>query len=252
MVDGLCLRGTSYVPPGPGPFPTAILFHGFGACRVEMTGAFVALARTLAAAGVAVVAYDRAGHGESDGSFFDTSVSRDVRQAHEVVAAVTRLDFVDARSLHLVGMSLGAVVAAIVAAEGPVQVASLTLWSAAGVFVDEIRSGKLQGRSLDTLDTLGYFDFLGLRMGPAMRDDAQGFDLYGRAGAYRGPALIMHGDADFVPVHYAQRFRDVYGDAATLEVVPQADHGWAQVAHREYVISRTAKFIGNHAKGTPT
>jgi uncharacterized protein len=248
LVDDLRLRGTCYVPPGDGPFPTAVLFHGFGACRMEFSGAFVALARMLAAAGIAVVAYDRAGHGESDGEFFDTSVSCDVRHGRAVMAAVAQLDFVNAGSLHLVGMSLGAVVAAVVAAESPIPVASLTLWSAAGLFVDEISAGTLQGRPLATLDTQGYFDFLGMRMGPAMRDDAVGFDLYGRAAAYAGPVLIMHGDADFVPVRYAERFRNTYGSASRLEVVAGADHGWAQVPHRELVIERTATFITSHIR----
>ena len=247
MVEGLCLRGTRYLPAGGGPFPTAILFHGFGACRVEVSGAFVALARTLAAAGVAAVTYDRAGHGESDGAFFNTSVSLDVRHGHAVVAAVAQMDIVDARSLHFVGISLGAVVAAVLAAESHVAIASLTLWSAAGLFVDEIRSGAIQGRPLTTLDTQGYFDFMGMRMGPAMRDDAVTFDLYGRLAAYTGPALILHGDADFVPVRYAECFRDAYGKAATLEIVADADHGWAQVPQRELVIARTVQFVATHA-----
>ncbi|OUD88476.1 putative lysophospholipase [Clavibacter michiganensis subsp. michiganensis] len=55
--------------------------HGFGGSRVETTGVFVALARRLAAAGIGVVAYDRAGHGESDGEFLDTTVMGDVADA---------------------------------------------------------------------------------------------------------------------------------------------------------------------------
>ena len=243
-VDGLHLRGTCYLPEGVGPFfPTAILFHGFGSCRIEVSGAFVALARQLAASGVAVVAYDRAGHGESDGEFFDTSISCDIRHAHAVIETIARLGFVDAARLHLVGISLGACVAAVLAAESPLPVASLTLWSVAGLFVDEISSGFLQGRSLASLETQGYFDFMGMRMGPAMRDDALRFDLYGRVATYAGPVLIMHGDADFVPVRYAERLRDVFGPTSRLEVVAGADHGWAQVPHRELVIARTVEFI---------
>lgn len=251
-VQGLCLRGTCHVPDGAGPFPTAVLFHGFGGNRMEFSGAFVALARALTRDGVAVVAYDRAGHGESDGAFFDTSVSRDVEQAHEVLAAVCRLPFVDPRAVHFVGMSLGAIVAAVLAAEAASPVASLTLWSAASVFVDEIRSGLLQGRSLATLDTRGYFDFLGQRLGPAMRDDACRFDLYGRVGPFRQPVLILHGDADFVPVRYAERLCDAYGGRATLQVVEGADHGWAQVPHREFVIARTVEFIAAQPRGPGT
>lgn len=250
-VHGLRLRGSCHVPAGAGPFPAALLFHGFGANRMEHAGAFVALARQLVRAGIAAIAYDRAGHGESDGDFFDTCVSRDVDHAQEVVRAVRRLPFVDTGSLHFVGMSLGAIVAAVTAAESAVPVTSLTLWSSAGVFVDEIRSGTLQGRSLSTLETLGYFDFMGQRLGPAMRDDACRFDLYGRVSPYLQPVLILHGDADFVPLRYAERLRDAYGGRATLQVVPGADHGWSQVPHRDLVMARTLEFIASNARRAP-
>lgn len=243
VVDGLTLRGTSYLPDGPGPFATAVLLHGFGGSRVEVSAAFVQLARALNRAGLAAVAYDRAGHGESDGSFFDTSASGDVRQAREVLSAIAQLDFVAPGGLHLVGLSLGAVIAAALAAESPVPIRSLTLWSVAAVFVDDIASGVIQGRSLESLKTDGYFDFYGQRMGPAMVEDAATFDPYQRAAGYRGPARILHGTADFVPVSYAERYQQLFGDCAELSVVPGADHGWASVPHRDLVIAETVAFV---------
>ena len=247
-VEGLTLRGSLYLPEGVGPFPTAVLFHGFGGCRVETSGAFVTLARALSACGVAVVAYDRAGHGESDGTFFHTTVSGDIRQAHEVLAAITSIEQVDAENLHLVGMSLGSVIATVVAAESNLPIRSLTLWSTAAVFADEIRSGMLQGRSLDTLDTDGYFDFIGMRMGPALRDDAVDFDVYGRAQGYGGHVLLLHGTEDFVPLRYAERYLEVYGDQAELVVVEGADHGWMKVPHRDLVIADTVEHVIAHTR----
>jgi pimeloyl-ACP methyl ester carboxylesterase len=246
-VDGLCLRGTHYEPSPNEPSATAVLFHGFGNSRVETTSLFVALARQLAANGIGVIAYDRAGHGESDGRFFDTSVSLDVRQAHQILAAVTDLDTVDAGNLHLVGMSLGSVVASTVAAESARPVRSVTMWSTAAMFADEVRGGFLQGRSLATLESEGYFDFLGMRMGPAMRDDAASFDVYRRASAYDGPVRLLHGTEDFIPVAYAERYLELYGDCAELIVVDGADHGWAQLPQRDLVISHTVDFISQHA-----
>lgn len=247
VVDGLCLRGTHYVPSLREPRGTAVLFHGFGNSRVETTRMFVTLARRLAANGIGVVAYDRAGHGESDGEFFETSVSLDVRHAHHVLADIAGLDDVDAGNLHLVGMSLGSVVASVVAAETALPVRSLTMWSSAAMFADEIRGGTLQGKSLATLDSEGYFDFLGMRMGPAIRDDAASFDVYGRAAAYAGPVRLLHGTEDFVPLSYAERYLQVYGDRAELIVVDGADHGWGTVPHREFVFSHTVDFISHHA-----
>ncbi|MGO4455359.1 alpha/beta hydrolase family protein [Arthrobacter sp. RAF14] len=250
-VNGITLRGSHYLPAGARPLGTAVLFHGFGGSRVETTGVFVTLARALAAAGIAVVAYDRAGHGESDGDFLTTTASGDITQAHQVLEAITRLEGVDAEGLHLVGMSLGAVIASVVAAESAFPIRSLTMWSTAAVFTDDIKSGRLQGKSLDSLDTDGYFDFLGMRLGPAMREDAMTFDVYGRAAAYRNPALLLHGSADFVPVSYADRYLDeeVFGVRAELQVVAGADHGWAQLPQRDLLIARTTDFILSNTHG---
>ncbi|GAA3026731.1 alpha/beta hydrolase [Microbacterium dextranolyticum] len=257
-VRGLTLRGTHYLPGDPSPTgpvaprTTAVLLHGFGGSRVETTGVFVTLARALVAAGIGVVAFDRAGHGESDGEFFDTTASGDIADTRDVLAAVRALPEVDADDVHLVGMSLGSVIAAAVAAE-EADVRSLTMWSTASVFVDDIRAGQIQGRSLAALDAPGgFFDFFGMRMGPAMRDDALGFDPYARAAAYRGPALLLHGTADFVPLRCAERYTqaDVFGERAELVVVEGADHGWAQLPQRDDLIARTVSFIQNHSERT--
>lgn len=259
-VRGLTLRGTHYLPdaasggaedgdPSPAA-PTAVLLHGFGGSRVETTGVFVTLARALVAAGIGVVAFDRAGHGESDGEFFDTTASGDIADTSAVLAAVRALPGVAADDLHLVGMSLGSVIAAAVAAEDG-GIRSLTLWSTASVFVEDIRAGEIQGRSLAGLDEPGgYFDFLGMRMGPAMRRDALEFDPYARAAAYAGPVLLLHGTLDFVPVRCAERYThgDVFGARAELVVVDGADHGWAQLPQRDELVSRTTGFIRTHSR----
>lgn len=253
-VRGMTLRGIHWLPAGEGgsPRPTAVLLHGFGGSRVETTGVFVRLARTLVDAGIGVLAFDRAGHGESDGEFFDTTASGDVSDTAAVITALREHADVDAGNMHLVGMSLGSVIAAAVAAEDP-GIRSLTMWSTAAVFVDDIRSGQIQGQSLAALDgPAGYFDFLGMRMGPAMRDDALSFDPYARAAAYAGPALLLHGTADFVPVRYAQRYaeNDVFGARAEVVVVEGADHGWAQLPQRDDLIARTVAFIQTHSERT--
>lgn len=251
------LRGTHYLPDAAAgaarePRPTVVLLHGFGGSRVETTGVFVTLARALVEAGFGVLAFDRAGHGESDGEFFDTTASGDIADTAVVLAAVRQRPEVDAENLHLVGMSLGSVIAAVAAAEDG-DIRSLTMWSTAAVFVEDIRSGQIQGRSLAALDgPEGFFDFLGMRMGPAMRDDALAFDPYARAAGYGGPALLLHGTADFVPVSSAERYAaaDVFGERAEVVVVEGADHGWAELPQRDELISRTVSFIQIHSERT--
>lgn len=245
-IGGLTLRGAAHVPTGPEPSATAVLHHGFGGQRTEAYRPFVTLARELAARGVAVVAFDRAGHGESDGDFYDTTVSGDIADSLQLLRRIVDLDFVDGDDVHVLGTSMGSVIAGVVAAETDVPVRSLTLWSPAAVFVDEIRSGYLQGRPIDGVKTDGYFDFNGLRVGPAFFDDARRFDVYGRAGGYRGPVLVLHGGEDFIPVRYAQAYHDIYGDSMEFELVPEADHLWSNVPSRNRLLHKTVDFITAH------
>lgn len=249
LVDGLVLRGSLHLPAAEvtqaGPLPTAVLHHGVGGQRSE-AGAFVQLARALVAEGLAVVAMGRAGRGESDGDFADVSVERDVRDSVEVFDRIAALDAVDATNLHLVGLSMGAVVASLVAPLAPHPVRSLTLRSVAAVFVDEVSAGHLQGQSTARVDRDGHLDAAGRRISPGLFAEAPGFDVDGRARGYGGPVRVLHGDADFVPVRYAEAYRDVSGDAMDLTMVPGADHGWSAVPTRDLVVHETVWFLTGH------
>lgn len=241
---GVTLRGTAYVPGSrTGARPTAVLHHGFSGHRIEATRAFVQLARSLAAEGIAVVAFDRAGHGESDGDFYDTTVSGDVSNALELLEHIAALDFVDEGDLHLMGFSMGGVIASVVAAETDKAIRSVTLWSVAAVFAEEIRKGLLHGQSIEDVSTQGYFDLRGMRLGPRFFADAESFDVYGRARGYRGPVRVLHGGRDFIPHSYAEAYSRVYGDAMDYTLVPEADHTWESVPARDYVIAESVKFI---------
>lgn len=256
-VDELTLRGSLYLPQSvhsinqPHPLPTAILFHGFGGNRVDVSRFIVQMATALTQQGMAVVTYDRAGQGESDGTFFNTSISNDARQAMQVIKQVASLEWVDENNLHFAGLSLGAVLTSITAAQCEQQQRftprSVVMCSTAAVCVDEIKSGYIQGKPLDTLDTLGYFDFMGMKMGKAMVEDAKQLDLYALAQPYTGSALLLHGTKDFVPISYADRYQEIWKGHAQLIVRDGADHGWASVPDREFVMTHAAKWIAEHA-----
>ncbi|GEB40136.1 MULTISPECIES: alpha/beta hydrolase [Leuconostoc] len=115
-INGLTLRGTAHVPEGvTGPVPTVLLFHGFGAVRDEYFCSFVQISRQLAKRGIAAIAFDFSGHGESDGDFIDFTFSNEVYEGTQLVAFVKTLDFVDEKRVALLGMSLGSVAASMVA-----------------------------------------------------------------------------------------------------------------------------------------
>ncbi|ELP67783.1 alpha/beta hydrolase [Streptomyces turgidiscabies] len=246
--DGLTLRSTLHIPDGPAGTrrPTAVFVHGFASNRLELPD-FVAMSRLLESHGIASVRFDLSGHGESDGDFFDVTITGEIAETRAVLGMVRTFDFVDPERIGLVGMSMGGVVAGIVAGEEP-EISALCLWSPAAVAPFEIGAGRLKGRSLaPEIEANGYFDTGGHRMSPALIADIAGLDVYGRSAAYPGPVHILHGDKDDIaPVEYARRYLDHYKGSAQLEVVEGADHSWGSIPHRTTLHQSTLRFLRRH------
>jgi pimeloyl-ACP methyl ester carboxylesterase len=252
MHEGRALRSMVHVPDGPGErWPVVVFVHGFTSNRIEVPS-FVGMSRLLQDNGIASVRFDLSGHGESDGDFFDVTITGEIAETCAVVAAVRSMDFVDPERVALVGMSMGGVVAGIAAAELP-DIRALCLWSPAAVAPFEVGGGYLKGRNLDAeFAAKGYFDAGGHRMSPALARDIAELDVYGRSAGYAGPVRIIHGDIDDIaPVEYARRYLEHYRGAAELEVVPGADHGWSSVPHRSRLHRSTLEFLDEHLRRRP-
>lgn len=249
---GAVMRGSLYHPAGDGLACAAgtdlvVLHHGFASTRTEALGLFMGLARELCARGFTVASFDRVAHGESDGEFDRITIETEVEDAVGAITWLADHPTLRPRSVSLLGMSMGAVVAGVAAARLRTPVASMVFWSPAAVFADELRGGSIQGRPFGDLATTGYVDFLGLRLSAAYVDAAARFDPYAQARGYEGPVLVMHGADDaIVPSSYALAYGDVYGDRAEITVVDGADHGWSSVGAREVLYDRTLAFLVRH------
>lgn len=239
---GHTLRGWQLGSVGRGR-PTALLVHGFGSTDTGGQQLFVQTARRLADHGAAVRSYSRLGHGTSDGDFADITISDEVEQ---VVAMIRALAADAAGPVHVVAHSLGAVESALAAARVPELVATLTLWSPAGVVVDDIAvEDEIQGQPLAPARTHGYFDFGGMALGmPFIDEVTAGLDVYAGIDRYTGPADVLHGTADqIVPLSYGERYgRELPG--ATFTPVEDADHGWSSVPLRHLLTERLLTSTG--------
>jgi pimeloyl-ACP methyl ester carboxylesterase len=244
---GRILRSTVHVPDDTDRLPTVVFVHGFANNRMETGSSFSRMSRLLDDHGIASVRFDLSGHGESDGDFFDVTITGEIAETTSVVRTVRDLGFADPARIALVGMSMGGVVAGIVAAEEP-GIRALCLWSPAAVAPFEIGSGYLKGRDIAAeISAKGYFDADGHRISPALVEDISGLDVYGRSSAYTGPVRIIHGDHDDIaPIAYARRYLDHYTGNAELEVVQGADHGWGSVPHRARLHQATLTFLREH------
>jgi len=114
--EGVALRGTLHLPPsGAGPFPAVVLAGGS-----EGEGdrhSFDALPYVLAQRGIAVLAYDKRGTGESEGSW---DVDHDLLAA-DLLAALALLGERDDLSdtLGVIGFSEGSWIAPLAASRSP-------------------------------------------------------------------------------------------------------------------------------------
>lgn len=222
-----------------------LLVHGFGSTATGPQQLFVQTARALADRGALVRSYDRLGHGMSDGDFRDITTGDEVDQVVAMVRALAG-DGPTRRAVHVVAHSLGAVESVLAAARVPDLVASLTLWSPAGVVVDDIvGKDEIQGQPLAPVRERGWFDFGGMALGRAFTDEVrEGFDVWGPASEYPGPAVVVHGTGDtIVPVEYGRRYADLLPQGAFVGV-EDADHGWSAVPWRELLTDRLLRTTG--------
>lgn len=132
------LAGTLLLPPGPGPFPTALLVPGSGPVDRDSSHPRMPLdvtrqiAEALAARGVASFRYDKRGVGESKaaGDWRRFGVHDRVAEATEALAALRRRPETDQSAVFVIGHSEGAISAAALGAADP-SLAGVVLLSAA-------------------------------------------------------------------------------------------------------------------------
>lgn len=243
--NGQRIAGVRY--PSPNPTGTQVLInHAFGVTRTGVGRAFVDLARGLSDAGCTVYAFDRLGHGESDGRFQDINVPDELGQLSAM------LDYVKTDGdgpVHVLGHSLGGMESACLVAQRPDDVASLTLWAAAAVFVDDIKDNQIQGKSLDPVYDTGIFDHNGQALGLPFVETAKSFDPFDGLDAFQGIVWIHQGEADHVvPMKYAERYAKIWDKNATLYRYADADHGWNSLAERTLLLQRSVADIAGLAR----
>lgn len=108
---GVDLAGTVILPPGEGPHPAAVLLHGAAGgqrdwCRIHAT--------PILAAGVAVLIYDKAGHGRSGGA--EPTIFDQADAGEAAMEALAARPEIDASRVGLAGFSNGMWAVPIIAA----------------------------------------------------------------------------------------------------------------------------------------
>lgn len=224
--DGLRLVGELYLPAGRGPWPGLVICHGL-ASRKERHADFAAF---VAAQGLATLAFDLRGHGESEGKF-------DGRALHDVHAALAYLagrPEVDGSRLALRGSSLGgnlAIHAAATFAEVRACVAicpapeQLLLEGLKKALASDLQLPDLR---IDVLDAPRAWRERSLRTAVTRITPR--------------PLLLVHALGDeLIPASYSQELHDLAGEPKEIWLLPGGSHTSAQ--HDVAVHERTVAWL---------
>jgi len=114
------LAGTLTFPPGPGPYPAAILLSGSGPHDRDESllghRPFLVLADHLTRKGIAVLRFDKRGNGSSTGDYASATMEDFAGDAAAALAYLKTRKQIDAKKIGLIGHSEGGMIAPMLAA----------------------------------------------------------------------------------------------------------------------------------------
>jgi alpha-beta hydrolase superfamily lysophospholipase len=122
------LSGVLHIPGNITDPPVLIMSHGFTDDKVSDNRLFVKFARQAQARGYAVLRFDYAGSGDSEGDFSDMTISREIQDLESAIEFVLTRPELMHSLIYLVGYSLGGAVALVVAARDS-RVQGLVGWA---------------------------------------------------------------------------------------------------------------------------
>jgi uncharacterized protein len=246
---GLTLRGMLHRPEGsPINAPMVLIFHGYTGNKMEPHFIFVKLSRLLEKNGIASVRFDFGGSGESDGDFVDMTLSNELEDAKAVLSFVKTLDFVNPEQIGIVGLSMGGVVASMLAGDCREDIGALCLWAPAGNMKDIPLAGKSEGEITEFYKK-GFIDVGGLAVGVGFVEELSKFDFLKKAARYDKRVLLLHGSKDTtVPLNVSQQFIKIYGARVTFHTIDGGDHTFNNLAWEKKVLDYSVQFFNDEIK----
>ena len=243
--QGNLLGGMMHIPEGiSSSVPFVILFHGFQDDRNEINFVHTELSRRLCQAGIGSVRFDFLGSGESDGTFSDITVSKEIQNGIDILDYVLGLDFVDKRRVALHGLSLGGCVASMVAGLRKEDVRALSLWCPALDLVYNLQKKNLCGMDVSDIEEKGYADVEGLTLSLDFYKDCLSLDPYQVASQYTGPVNLVHGDQDITASpQVSYHLKEIYQDRAQLTIVKGAEHRFLSMEYRKARMDSAVQFL---------
>ena len=198
--DGIRLNATLDMPgDANGRCPLVIVIHGFTGDSEETH--IRAVSSMFNELGLATLRVDMYGHGRSDGAFRDHTLFKWMTNAMAVVDYARKLDFVT--DIYLCGHSQGGLTVMLTAALERERIRGLIPLSPATIIPEGARRGNILGIPFDTesIPDDFYLERKGMTLGGNYARVARTINVEDAIDNYKGPVLLVHGDADeTVPV----------------------------------------------------
>ncbi|MDT8913413.1 alpha/beta fold hydrolase [Amycolatopsis sp. PS_44_ISF1] len=229
--------------------PSAVvLAHGITGDRHEQ-GLFGALAESLVSSGFSVLRFSFRGHGESEGQPRDLTVAGQVRDLRAAVRAAGA-----AGPVSVVASSFGAVSTTLALADPPSAtppVRSVVLWQPVldlrRTFLEpELPRGIELYSDRSSLAEKGFLDIEGrFELGAPLFEEFTRLDPRAAFLAAKGPAFVIHGDADEHVSHELARATAAARPGTDWWSVPGDGHGFRRRGPE--VVAATARWLAAKA-----
>ncbi|MEO0794351.1 MAG: alpha/beta fold hydrolase [Verrucomicrobiota bacterium] len=220
------------------PESDRLVILGHGVTGNKDRPVLVSLAQALAEIGIATLRMSFSGNGDSEGTFDESTISKEVEDLRVVVAAA-REHF---SKIAYVGHSMGGAVG-VIAASGEIELDALVSLAGmvhvsqfAEVEFGEETSGFMWGETDCPLSET------------YLRDCQQIGSLVERGGAISIPWLLIHGKPDdTVPINNARDIFEQAGPNAKYVEMPEADHVFSGEAMQK-MTAVAAPWLNEHLK----
>jgi len=240
------LSAVLHIPHGKRA-PGVILCHGFMGNKIGQHRLFVKTARALADQGFAVLRFDYSGCGDSTGDHADISLQHQILETKDAINFMDNHPSVVKGNLTVLGLSMGACVAALTASHDH-RVKRLILWApVARPFKDLL--GIIGYDHLNKTITSGSSDFNGFELGQEFFNSLRTTNPLEEIKNYHGDCLMIHGSGDIeVDSQNAKMYYEVLKVSENrgnhvLRIIPEADHTFSSGLWEKQLLESTLEFL---------
>ncbi len=234
------LLGVLTLPKYITNLPALIICHGFSRNKSERK--FVELSRYIANKGIAVLRFDFAGRGESEGDFGKTDISKEASDLALAFNFLSKQKRVNANRIAILGHSLAGLVAILF--QRQYQKANTLILLAPALQQNDLVKQWYTPKQIALWQKQGYLDTAKGRLGVKYLREALALDWQEAVAKIKCPVLVLHGkDDEDVPLKYAKSLFNELKAEKQIVVVEQTDHSFESEQAKQTLCKTTTRWL---------